>query len=70
MIDIWTLYRNPSNHDNEWVVRLFRDEKPTDRVFESDSRDECEAFVRKHHPGAHWLNRMAADEPVIVGTWI
>lgn len=69
-LDIWTLYRNPTNHDKEWVVRLFRDEQPTDGVFESDSRDECEAYVRKHNPGAHWIDRMPGDDPVIVGTWI
>lgn len=69
-MDIWTLYRNPSDHEKEWVVRLFKTDKPTDTHFASDSRDECEAYVLKQNPGAHWLPRMAADDPVIVGTWI
>ena len=69
-LDIWTLYRNPKDREKEWVVRLHRDEKPTDEFFEADTRDECKAYVDEHHPGAIWIPRMPADDPVIEGTWI
>ncbi len=69
-IDIWTLYDGPTNHTKRWVVRLFKNETPTDTVFESDSRDACEEFVLERHPGAVWLVRHPNDDPKIVGVWI
>jgi hypothetical protein len=67
---IWTLYHRPINHTEEWVVRLFELDKPTDTIFASDSKEECEEFVHAQHPGAYWLPRMDGDDPVVHGAWI
>ena len=69
-LDIWTLYCRLSNHKKEWVVRLFQNGQPTDTVFEADTREACEKFVRERHHGAVWLTRSPGDDIVIVGTWI
>lgn len=69
-LDIWTLYRNPTDRTREWVVRLFEGDKPTKIMFEADAREECEAHVLRKKPGAVFLSRMPGDDPVIVGTWI
>ncbi len=69
-LDIWTLYDGPTTHSKRWVVRLFRNDKPTDTFFESDSRDECEAFVHERFPAGFWLDRHPDDDPKIAGTWL
>ena len=69
-LDIWTLYRYPADSEKEWVVRLFKTDKPTATFLEADSREECEAFVLKHHPGAIWLERNPDDDPIIQGMWL
>jgi hypothetical protein len=70
MIDVWTLYCRPSNHDKAWVVRRWHGDKPTTDMFESDSREEVEAFVLSKYPDAYWLPRQPGDDMTIVGTWI
>ena len=70
MMTSWTLYEGPTNHDKRWVVRLFRDELPTNIYFEADTRKECEDHVFHQYPDGHWIPRLPADDPCIVGVWI
>ena len=70
MIDIWTLYDDPTDPRARWVVRLWKNDKPTDVFFASNSRDACEEFVLDRHPGAYWMPPSPEDGPTIAGTWI
>ena len=70
----WTLYGNPSDYRDKFVVResrLYGDGRivaqRNARVFPDE--DKAHAWADAHDLGAY-LTRMEGDDPVIIGVWV
>jgi hypothetical protein len=71
-LDIWTIYRRPADYpDVPYVVRHFRaratDVVAGDVVAAVDTLDEARTAIPK---GLFLIPRAAADDPVIVESWL
>ena len=70
-LPIFTIYRNPLDYPNKWVVRrmwittagLVPDKH-------ADTADTLEAVRLFVPPGLHWIQPDPEDDPVIVEMWI
>lgn len=74
-LPMWVVYRNPSDYPGKFVARLHRWDGasqqyvPTGEAMIRDSLGEINEVLRDQLH-LHWLPRYAADDPVIVGTWL
>ena len=67
VLEIWTVYENPSDHPGKFVVRKFHLDQPTDVHHVEDTLEAA----RKHVPfGLIRLPRSAGDDPVILEVWL
>ena len=65
-LHIYTIYKNPSDYPDKYVVRLFVNSVATDIHSLHDTPDEARAPLR----GLYCMDRHASDDPVIVETWL
>jgi hypothetical protein len=72
---IWTVYENPSDFPGEFIARKFQiTHGPTSEVLYGPT-DEALRFqelqqLHDHFRGWAWLNRMAEDDPCILGVYL
>lgn len=64
----YTLYYKPTDFPDNYVIREFKDGKPTDKHWIFNTRDE--AFERMRETYAVFIARSEKDEKHIIGTWI
>ncbi|MCK5629788.1 MAG: hypothetical protein KAI26_04175 [Nanoarchaeota archaeon] len=64
----YTLYFNPKDFPEKYVIRKFYGEDSTSEYYVFDSIEE----VNKHPSviNMYWIPRMQEDEAQIVGVWI
>ena len=68
----YCLYKNPDDSPDKYVVRRWTivGGKCLADVEPLIVADTIEEACDKVPTGLHWIDRMPADEPCIVGTWI
>lgn len=66
-LEMYVIYKNPSDYPNKYVARLFLNLKPTKICIVSDCFEE---LMRQIPYGMRWLNRFPDDDPVIMGVLI
>jgi hypothetical protein len=66
---MWTVYDSPSDFPGEFVARKFQiipAHGPTEEILRFQELQQ----VRDHFSGLVWLNRMAEDDPCILGVYL
>lgn len=67
MLDMYTIYCKPFDYPNNYVVRKFRGDAPTDEIHIGDTLEEARAFIPY---GLVKLMRDPQDHPSVVETWV
>jgi hypothetical protein len=72
VLSIWTVYFDPKDHPEKYVVKRWEvgdgpDPRPTDDIFVSDSLPELRALIP---PGMTMMGRFGDDDPCIVEVWL
>lgn len=66
MIEIYTIYENPSDYPGKFVMRKFIGDKPTNDHIISDTLEQ----IRKSVPhGLVRFDRHPADDVTVIETW-
>lgn len=66
-LQMYVIYKNPSDYPNKYVARLYQHFRPTDKCIVADTFEE----IQKHIPcWMHWIERYETDNPVILGVYI
>lgn len=72
VVDMWTVYENPSDYPGEFVARRFVVAMgrygPTTDVVRGATLDALQAQL--NGLGRTWLPRMPDDEPQVLGVWL
>lgn len=64
---IWTVYEKPKDYPNDFVVRIFNFDKPTNVVHTAKTLEEVRRFIPE---GLYRLERLPQDDPCIVEVWL
>jgi hypothetical protein len=66
-MEMWVVFDHPRDFPNHFVVRVFLNDRPTDRAYLCNSLEEA----RKLIPSDKFcIQRDLSDDPVILETWI
>lgn len=66
-LELWTIYKHPSDYPNEFVARKFILDKPTSEIKTSDTIETLRLLLPM---GLTRVERNDGDDPVIVETWM
>ena len=69
-LPIYTVYDHPTDYPDNFVVRLFLNDKPTDAVWMADSLEEAREIIQTLAAGSVCLHRRDMDDAKIVETWL
>jgi len=67
VLELWTVYDNPTDLPGQFVARKWLLDHPTNEVLQDKT---LEGLRRKIPPGLTRLERSPQDDPKIVETWI
>jgi len=75
VLNLWTVYFNPSDHPNKYVVRRFEGDKPTLNGYVGKDYEDCIKWLKNSAKACEQgepvkMERHPSDDPVIVETWI
>ena len=70
VLNIWTVYEHPKDYPNNYVVRRWSGDKPTDDVDVFLSLQHARDYIKFHTPADVCIGRSPNDDPCILECWI
>ena len=67
MLELWTVYKSPSDMPGQFVARKWLLDQPTSETIQDAT---LEGLRAKLPQGLMRLDRLPKDDPVIVETWV
>jgi hypothetical protein len=66
-VETWTIYQQPKDFPDGFVVRLFHNALPTDIFYFTETLEEARAYIPR---SKNLVGRHPQDPPSIVETWL
>lgn len=69
-LELWTVYKQPTDYPANFVARKFLNDQPTDEVIIRSNLKDLQQVLINKPKGLMCLQRSPDDDPCIVEVWL